>query len=169
MSSYVCTPKHFNSIEFSLVKLFVERGQGISFPYSLKANYPNLYSGDDSYAAKARKEIYDTIDELRRLNVLAVTLQYKSHFVGVLDAELKTQTDYLLENKKDKKDLTKLGLYNALNCLSYQIELPEVTEIRPLSTSEEKAVDFLEVIINALAKNICSGLPDDKTNTWSIE
>ena len=76
---------------------------------------------------------------------------------------------YLLDNKKESKKLSDLGLLNALRCLFYQCEFEHLQSLRQLTDSERKAVKFLRTMINEMALHICNELPDDKTCTWSIE
>jgi hypothetical protein len=61
------------------------------------------------------------------------------------------------------------GLYNALRCLNYQIELEHLEELTNKDESTQKPYQFLNIMIDFLAHLIVSELPDDKTNTWSIE
>lgn len=168
MSSFICSPKHFNSIEWNLRELF--NFKDFNLPYDMQNRYKGIYS--DSWQKKSpgavNKCIREIVDELRKINVLAVSLQYKHHYVGVLDKEIETQTNILLSERNIKPvALTPHGLYNALNCLDYQIELCHIKELRQLSESEEMAMAFINACKNQLAHYIVSKLPED-INAWSL-
>jgi hypothetical protein len=168
MSSNIESSKHFNSIESKLIDIFITKtGSKLpSFPYALKKDFPWLYNGSDAFNAK--REILNVIDDLRKINVLAVMLQYKHHYEGKLDEKIKSQTEILFADKTSKKDLSMVGLFKALDCLSYQIEQEHIEELRHLTIDEQKALNFLEVITNTISHNICRNI-EDKTNNWSIE
>ena len=163
MSSYICDSKHFNSIEKNLIDL-IEKDD-FYIPYVLKDVLPNWYNKRKSTVEAIIEELKPLINAIRELNVICVSLQYKDHYKGVLDNEITTQ----LENNTKKteiKNLTLHGLYNALRCTKYQIELEHLKELRELTDIEEKSMLFLKEIIISIGKDIISKLPDDKTNTW---
>lgn len=163
MSSFICNSKHFNSIENKLSNMFAF-DDWFYLPNKLKPIYPEL---SDRYNTKIKEVVKNIMDELRELNVVCVTLQYKHHYNDVNTEIIDQKTD-LFYNTSDYKELTPLGLYNALRCLSYQIEIRHLEDLSGLTEKQQNAMYFLEEIIKELAEYICSKLPDDKTNTWEI-
>jgi hypothetical protein len=142
-------------------------GAQLRTPYEHRKLFPQLDSNQAGVDG-VYKEVTALCDELRRLNVLCVSLQYKHHHEGTLDAEIKTETDDLLTNKAEKKDLTILGLYNALRCIRYQIETEHLKDLRGLTPEENKAVTFANFCIDELAHLMVSNLPEDTSCHWSL-
>lgn len=167
MSSFICTPKHFNSIEAKFFKMLY-RGD-FYCPYSLKEICPKWYNKRNWTQEVIEEEIFNHLNTLRELNALCVCLQYRdSAEPGTLDKDIEEQTK-ITKIKTSIKDLTDLGFYNALRCLFYQIETEHLKELRSLTVEEENAMQFLDIIINVLANYIVGNLPKDKTNTWLID
>jgi hypothetical protein len=161
MSSNICSSRHFNSIEAAALRVIKETRYN---SYDLKA--VGLYRYE-----LAPNDIFNVltglISSLRDLNVLCVSLQNRKNYEGSLDSVIEACR---LEVRKDKQmvTLSNLGLLNACNCLDYQIEVEHLEEIRPLSEEELKALEFLKLFRGSLALYVCSELPEDKTNKWSI-
>lgn len=168
MSSFICNPSHFNSIEEKLINLITFKND-FYLPYSLRNVLPKCKDRLYSSLTEMENEIKSVMDELRKLNVVCVSLQYKDHYQGVLDREIEEQTSLLMSDKTTKKDLSVHGLYNALRCLDYQIETEHLIDIFGMNEGQNNAMLFLNEIINELAAYIISNLPEDNTNTWSIE
>ena len=164
MSSYICDPKHFNSIEKEIKNL--SHDINFSIPYSLREICSSWYSKGEK--SKIQLEISNLIDTLRELNVICVCLQYKSHFEGVLDNDIKTQME-IVKSKTSTKHLTLHGLYNALQCLNYQIETEHLKDLFGLNEEQIKAMKFLKEFTICVGAEIISNLPEDRTNSWSIE
>src|ERR1035438_2955274 len=138
MSSYVCSAKHFNSLERGTIKVLmplkngdVSTGKVSEYPFKKEFNQffkdePNGYGLSGTWKKlcgdRIKNEIPLIFDELRRLNVICVTLQYKEEYAGKVDTQIEFETEYLQTNKRDYKELSKHGLYNGLRCLHYQIE-----------------------------------------------
>ena len=103
MSSFICSPKHFNSIEWNLRELF--NFKDFNLPYDVQDDYNGIYSGkwQKKEPAHINKAIREIVDELRRINVLAVSLQYKHHYAGTLDKEIEEQTTLLLNTGRNEK------------------------------------------------------------------
>lgn len=168
MSSFIPSPKHFNSIEKTLHKLY--SSSNFFGPSELQSHF--LYLHGNAYNAPVylkHAEISGIIDTLRILSATCVTLQYKHHYEGKLNSEIKEETDYLLNNKDEHTILSYHGLYNALRCVRYQIELQHLEELRPLSGDECCAMFFLNVLIPCIADYSLDQLPEDKTCQWHIE
>jgi hypothetical protein len=164
MSSFICEPKQFNSIEIAVRNLAL--GDSFYFPYSFKDRLPELYKRSTGIDIKADK-VRDIIDTLRRINVLCVSLQYAHHYEGVLDKEIEDQTKMIM-NRKEFQHLTKVELYKSLSCVNYQIELEHLKELRQLTEDEETAMFFLREFTDCLAHDIVSNLQEYETAKWSI-
>lgn len=166
MSSFICSPKHFNSIEASVKNLAY--GSQFYFPYSFKTKFNALYEKRKATFDNMDACITNVVDELRRLNVLCVSLQYKSHYEGRLDKEIEEQTEILMHFKKEYKILNKYELLAAMKCVNYQIETEHLKELRSLTESEEDALFFLKTMVNELAMDIVTNLPEYEKAGWSI-
>lgn len=165
MSSFICSAKHFNSIEKKLHELIYDNNFYV--PYSLKNIVPKFYDRRQSSVKNVEKELTGIVDTLRELNVLCVSLQYKHHYEGTLDTQIQTELSKV-KSKTETKYLTTHGLYNALSCLNYQIEIEHLKKLRELTNGEKNALTFLRELKIALASDIVSKLPDDKSNTWEV-
>lgn len=164
MSSFICDSKHFNSIEAAMHKIASEND---FYPSrELGSICPAWYQSKPK--EEVEKEITAIIDTLRSLNVLCVSLQYKHHYEGKLDEEIKKQM-MLVKTKTRIKELTHHGLYNALGCLNYQIELQHLEGLRELTPEEKTAMKFMNLIRAEIAMHIVDKLPDDQSNRWSIQ
>lgn len=163
MSSFICGAKHFNSIEKALHRVAVNNE--IYLSSDMKEICPAWYTGDSK--AEIEKEISQLVDTLRNINVLCVSLQYKHHYEGKLDQEITDQLN-LVKEKTKVKELSLHGLYNALRCLNYQIEIEHLMGLRELTPEEKNALLFLDTIMNLIAHKLVSDLPEDKTNRWEV-
>lgn len=165
MSSFICSSNHFNSIECTLQHLL--KGDTFRFPYELEKSYPDWFSRFTKTNKQISESISKIIDILRELNVICVSLQYRHHNAGNIDNEIKAQL-YMLRKSKGGSVLTLHGLYNALNCLVYQIEIEHLEELRELLPEEKASLNFANVMINGIAKHIVDHMPEDNTCKWSI-
>lgn len=166
MSSYINSAKHFNSIEQKLHGLLNRDFRGW---HTLKDIAPNIYKHwtNNCLGESDEKEITAIIDTLREIQVLCVTLQYKHHYEGKVDAQMEAER-VSVKTKTETVNLSLHGLYNALECVSYQIEIQHLKELRELTIEEENALKFVELITGAIAIQLVYELPDDKTCTWSL-
>jgi hypothetical protein len=162
MSSYICSPKHFNSIAESL-KVLISKSN-FYLPYELKEKFENIVNKKNDW----QNEIDLIVDELRKINVLAVTLQYKHHYEGVLDAEIAKENLQVFEKTPIFK-LSPINLFKQLQCLDYQIEVEHITDIRNLTELEENAMLFLNEIINVIACYICKNSNEYDECGWGID
>lgn len=150
MSSFICSAKHFNSIEESLANKFL---YDRSFScYQLKKGFGTLYKSRDMPEGAIKKEIKGIVDGLRDLNIICVTLQYKHHFESV-DQEIASQ-QMIMSTDKSYKLLPEAALFKALVCVRYQIETVHLENLGGLSAAQERALAFLDIMINALAYDI---------------
>jgi hypothetical protein len=166
MSSFICSPKHFNSIEKSVI--YLTQDSNFYFPYSFKNTFPELYDKRHYSQDKIDLKVKQTIDTLRELNVLCVSLQYKHHYPGTLDKEIAEQLE-VAKMKDAGQSLTNISLLKQLQCLNYQIETEHLKELRSLTPDEENAMFFIEELKNALAMDIINKLPDYDKSPWGID
>lgn len=166
MSSFICSPKTFNSLELSIKQLAY--GSEFSFPYSLNNSFPALYNRSAAMDAKDA-EISGVLDTMRELNVLCVSLQYKHHYEGKLDAEIKDQYNYLMTNKNSAKSLSKVAIFKNINCVIYQIETDHLKELRDLTAEENKALLFMKELSISLAIDIVCDLPEYDKAPYGID
>ncbi|PXV62351.1 hypothetical protein CLV62_12039 [Dysgonomonas alginatilytica] len=109
------------------------------------------------------------MDELRKLSVLCVSLQYKHHYEGTLDKEIQEQTYILMSDKKSCRHLDNVNLFSTVGCIDYQIELCHLEELRPLTQAENNAWKFLQSFKSDLAKYIVYRLADSDGAVYSID
>lgn len=138
------------------------------FPYALKHVFPVLYNKRDFSIEVFENEISGIVDTLRILQATCVTLQYKHHYQGTLDKEIQEQKDTLLTFKGGGVHLDKVGLYKALQCISYQIETKHLKDLRGLTGEEQNAMIFLTAMENDLAADIVRDLPAYESAKWEI-
>jgi len=167
MSSFINTPEHFNAVEFTLINLLAYNRD--FYPdYALRDKYKCLQPNTKN-VSEIETLCRHIVNNLANLNILCVSLQYKHHYEGKLDEEIKTQTEYMkLNRSRNGKHLSLLGLYNALRCINYQIETEHLKDLRELNEDEENAMQFLDLIVDSIAHHLVSKLPEDKTCTWSL-
>ena len=169
MSAYICGNQHFNSIEGRLFDL-IHWDNEFYFPYSLRDKFPKMNSRRHHSIEAVQEELGAVMDILRNLNVVTVTLKYASHYEGKVNQEIKEQKEILFADKKERQPLSKRGLYNALRCLSYQIEEEHLDELGGMDEMEKQAMFFLSEIMNCLAHHILINLPSDENeNQWEVK
>jgi hypothetical protein len=170
MSSFICSPKHFNSCEKAAIEFLAP--QNDRYSQFLGSDFYNEYpdfNRANLTPIEFKENISKVFDTLRELQVLCVSLQYKHHYTGKLNEEIQEQKDILMTEKTETVYLNNINLYSALNCLNYQIELEHLTEITPLSQEQKKAYDFLSRLIDALAHRIVRESKDYNKANWSID
>lgn len=146
MSSFINSPEHFNAVEYTLINLLAYNRDYYA-AYSLRQKYPFLQFNIKN-VAEIEKLCHQLINNLANLNILCVSLQYKDHYEGKLDEEIKAQTEYMKLNR------TRNGKH--------------LKDLRELNEDEESAMEFLDLMIDSLAHHLVSQLPEDKTCTWSL-
>ena len=165
MSSFICSSKHFNSIERTVINL--TQDQNFYFPYAFKCVYPELYEKRYYTQDRIDSAVTEIVNVLRELNVLCVSLQYKHHYPGTLDKEISEQKA-IVSDRAQSANLSKIELYKALICVSYQIEEQHLTELRQLSQQETNALFFIKEMKGALSADIIRSLPDYDVAAWEI-
>ena len=166
MSSFICSAKHYNSIEYKLHNHVYK--DDFYIPYGLRDICPLWYTKRNSFYEAIFKEISNHIDTIRELNAVCVSLQYAHLSYEDLDEEVATQITKVKEITS-VKTLSLLGLYNALCCADYQIETEHLEGLRELTPEEINAMTFLHTMKQAVAFYILYKMENDKTNTWSID
>lgn len=165
MSSFICDPKHFNSVEQSLNKLFCYNDR-FKYVYELKKDFPVLYQNPKQLIETIEGQIKAIIDELRYLNIVCVTLQYRSHFDN-LDTEIARQKE-IMSSSNDYQELDIMGIYKALNCISYQIETEHLNELGGLNDKQLKAYKFLLTMEDVLAHHLIRSSKTYDSYKWEI-
>lgn len=164
MSSYICSAKHFNSIEESTFNLI--RYDRDFHCYQLKGQFDKLRDQRGYDESLIRKEVKSIINELRELNVICVSLQYKQHYDNV-DKEIKEQKE-LIYADKSYKTLNLTGLLKAFICVNYQIEIEHLQELGGLTDEQKRAMNFLKIMIDYLTYRIATGTPAYDQAEWEI-
>jgi hypothetical protein len=137
------------------------------FPESLRDICPSLFNRYSDNRRK-EKEARAIVDALRELNVICVSLQYRSHYAGRLDAEINEQME-IVKHYKGYNNLSKVELFKALQCTQYQIEISHLQELRELTQPEQNGLLFLKEMINSLAFSIVDEMPAYNTAPWGID
>jgi hypothetical protein len=149
MSSFLHTPRHFNSVEKALIEL------------NKKSNNEFLYNVSD-------KEIKSVMDGIRELSVNSVFVQYRHHYNNI-DTEISNNLSNLMTNKTQVDNLTPIGLFKAINSILYQIELHTIKQNRNVRKVEQDSYNRLTDFKNELSEYIVSNLAEYRgTRTWSI-
>ena len=162
MSSFIPSPEHFNSCEIASRDLLND--SDFYFSREIRNAFPGLGSKNYIPAQAELKTIFAT---LKRLTALCVSLQYKSHYIGRLDQEIKEQTEILFSSRS-YKDLNKYGLLKAIGCIDYQIETRHLVDIRPLTGDEENALMFIRVLKTDLAYHLVTKSTQYENAPYSI-
>lgn len=162
MSSFIPSTEHFNSCEIASRELLND--SDFYFSREIKNAFPAL--GEKKYVP-AQAELKQIFATLKRLTVLCVSLQYKHHYTGRLDQEIKEQTEILFSSSR-YKDLNKYGLLKAIGCIHYQIETRHLVDIRPLTDDEENALMFIRVLKADLAYHLVTKSTQYENAPYSI-
>lgn len=164
MSSFICSAKHFNSIEENTFKMI--RFDRDFDCYQLKQDFPKLYDQRSYDESEIFKEVKSIVNELRELNVICVSLQYKNHYDDI-DKEIKEQKE-LIYAGKGYKHLNPAGLLKAFICVNYQIEIEHLEELSGLNDDQKKAMKFLNIMIEYLTYRIAISTPAYDSAEWEI-
>lgn len=158
MSSFLCNEKHFNSISYNLLKF-------------VKQNKINLYRleslGYYEQSENVLKNKFNVLaNMLLNINLECVSRQYAHHYNNDPKNAYDNYKEELIGDK-EYKELTLLGLYNALCCLDYQIEWDRLP-----NSSKVWYMDFynaFQLLTDAVAHAIVNELPADKSNNWHVK
>jgi len=160
MSSFICTPKHFNSVANYVAFTAINHDHlkyGKAFRDYRKIS-PFL----------AEKKLLALFDTLKELSVLCVTLQYKHHYTGKLDQTIEAETK-AIKQQTNIELLTPISCYKLLGCITYQIEVEHLKELRELTPEETAALNFCEDFKNDLAHHIVCELPEYDKAKYTID
>ena len=166
MSSFICSPIHFNSAERKIFNM-IRYEDRFTTPYELKEILPKCYEHKHYSDESIEDELKTIFNTLRELQVVCVSLQYKHHYDNV-DNEISQNIKVLKGDTKTVKHLTPHGLYNALRCINYQIETEHIEELRPLTPEENNAMQFLYDMSNALAHFLVMSMETNEADKWAI-
>lgn len=168
MSSFICSSEHFNSCQAAVAELAISRDGIQSMVWEMRDRFPAISGRRPDQERAIKAEVENVFDNLRQLSVLCVSLQYKHHYEGTLDREIQECTDDLMKNRQKRKPLTKIGLIKALQCISYQIEIQHLKELRELTADERRALDFLDIFVPNLALDIIQRGEQYDREAWEI-
>ena len=158
MSSFICSPVQFNSIEYYLSQK--QLGNDPIYCLQKLAKTANRWATGE--------EIGGLMDTLRDLSVLCISLQYRHHYKNGLDKEIAEQRKTLFNNKKPRVILNDISAYKSLQCVSYQIEIFHLKELRNLTAPEELVMELLHEITCEIAMKIVRRLPEYEKASWSL-
>lgn len=167
MSSFICSNKHFVSIERGIVCMLQKNDFFPSFMFKKIA--PQIYSYRRTSSQLAIEEINSFIEILMELQVLCVSLQYRHHYEGHLDREISKQREILHIPCNNPMPLSPAGLYKSIQCALYQIETEHLEELRPLLPKEKDCLTFFRQFAINIADYIVSRLSEYDKSPWSIE
>lgn len=152
MSSFIHTPKHFNSAEAALINIYKRNNYALPEFYALSP-------------VETVNEIKKHFAELKKLNVLTVCLQYADEN---LNKDIEEQTEIIYQST-EIQPLNIYAVLMALKSIDYQIEIEHLTRLRQLTNEEADALKFLNDAINSLAIAIVTSLPEyDKASAWAL-
>ena len=112
--------------------------------------------------------IGEFVETLKELQVLCVTLQYRHHYEGRLDAEMQEQREIFKADKSRGNELNVYALSKALRCIRYQIETGHLTQLRELTEMEQTALTLLDDLINDLCSYIVCNAQQYEAAKWEI-
>lgn len=169
MSSFICTPKHFNTIENEFSKYYFKTDPQTTLHPFDKFGL-NSWSHSKGTDEKKIKEIFTDLRELNVLSYLCQYIHHENYEIGSdeFKAEILQQTKYL-NTETEVKELTLLGFYRGLGCLQYQIEPENIDTDIETRLDIKTLLEFLHVALERIAHTICGNLPDDNTNNWLID
>ena len=84
-----------------------------------------------------------------------------------MNKEIQVQRE-IVHKRKGFKELDIYGLYKALNCVQYQIEIEHLEELGGVTEEHKKALKFLEILQNWLAHHIAHKSERYDQNEWEI-
>lgn len=157
MSSQTNDSRHFNSVERALQQDATSNRQYCCQPLRNALREARKETDDEK-----NQFVTEFIDTLRQLQPRFVFAQYD---MGSPESEIL----YLMTNKQDFTPLTNMGLYKALECIDYQMEMEYIGGPDKLSPKEAEALRLLKECINEMAKHICRGLHAYEREEWTIK
>jgi len=148
--TFIPTPLHFNSVE-----------RGIKEGLHLVSG---LYPDVGPLGVEA------IMDKIRKLTVLSVCLQHIDAMQdGELDINIRSETEYLLNNKLSNKELSAIELLKGIECILAQVQFEPIEDIRDIEEEERFALSFLFNYINYLKDLIIQSIPEFDKAPWEIE
>jgi len=159
MSSFICDPEHFASVQAGLIQL-QESSSTCPKPYPRRWD-ENLFPHE--IAGKIR----GYISTLQRLQCTCVCLQYKHH-EGNRPRDIVASVRYYQSKKHRAYRLSMAGIVQGLVCILYQIETEHLEAIRPLNDTEKAALEWAKDYKNALAMYILTQSSEWQKAQWCI-
>jgi hypothetical protein len=159
MSSFICDPEHFASVQAGLIQL-QQSNSGHPKPY--RKQWQENISMDDMVA-----KVRGYISTLQRLQSTCVCLQYKHH-EGNRPRDIVASVRYYQTGKHRAYSLSMAGIVKGLACILYQIETEHLEEIRPLNDTEKAALEWAKDYKNGLAMYILTQSSEWNKAEWCI-
>ena len=138
MSAMVCDDKHYNSLAWAV--------------WSRVLGNRSILVGSAREKLRTEEEIDRWIDTLRDLNHITYALKYPTHGERYEPTQRDRREGYV--------QLSDAGLYKALSCMLYQIELEQLDGIRPMTVEEIRAHQWAEEVQRVSASRIAMGVAD---------
>lgn len=154
MSSFICGNNHYKKVKQLTYKL-IKSDRYILMEFGMDYN-----SSDETIQNFVNNNIY----QLYKLNVASVNLQYRDKQINRVyeDFDNNIGNDFILVGSSSMRKEDLIGLYNAYNCINYQIELDYNTK-------------FIDIIKKHIASNLIRELTDNyndqgiDVNGWEYE
>lgn len=166
MSSFINDSKHFASIKKSIMFLLTKKDK--LFQYEVDRIVPEFSTRSGLNMYMVEEKLTEIIDTIIDLQVTCVFLQYKDHYEGTLDQDIRETKQQIKTNLNSGDLLNKPALFKAIQCIFYQTETEFLTDLRPLSQEEKKALNFLKLLEKRLAYAIAEDTDFYQRAPWAI-
>lgn len=166
MSSFINNSKHFACTRETINYLYSKRE--MVFEYDTAQIVPEFTHRKGFARNIVEAKITEIMHTIIDLQVTCVFLQYKHHYVGTLDQDIRNTKVEIKACLNTGKILTKVELFKAIQSMFYQIETEHLTDLRPLFQKEETVLKFFEVLENALAHNIVTHTEEYEKAEWNL-
>lgn len=158
MSGYILPDIYFSTIETHLINLVENRSTYLGF-------YLKEYGFYDKTAEELTKHARTYVENLKLLNVLCVSFEYKNNYVGKLDKKIESyfKINYF---EVPPRVITNIQFYTSLKQLNYNIGFHHVKGIREDLYHYN---DFLQELIKYSAFMVVDSLDCDLFELFKIK
>ncbi len=146
MSVSVCSDRHYNSVELALQSLVLQNSEAL--PYRFRKTY------------RMEHQVTALVDTLRDLNLIVYAVRY--HKQG----EVYAPTARSWSEGSVKLNLP--GLFQALDCVLYQLELEHLEGIRELTEAERDAFTWAGHIRTGIAVHLTRTMAEEQKTAWAL-
>jgi len=154
MSQHICNPKHFNSVEKSLLEVFGDP----------KKRLYNKSIGDQAYNTM-ELTIRKLMNHMRELNVLAVYYHNNCKH-PFSENTINLEIDYLVGCKTEYELFKGIELYNLMRSILYQIEIDDLSI--SLNSNLLDSFNLFNELYNDLAHNVLLNIVNKENVIYSI-